>query len=76
MGQMTTKTPENMTATKLRGYDLIINEATGVTDLALIGEIEECMRHDIFHSTLDWQTRAQLHDAARLAMKIIAGVAQ
>jgi len=33
-------------------------------------EIEEIMRHDIFHSTLDWQTKAQLQRAAKLARRV------
>lgn len=32
-----------------------------------LGEIETIMRDDIFHSTLDWQSREQLTDAAREA---------
>ncbi len=51
-------------------YRDIISSATGVTDLEVIGELEEIMRHDIFHSTLDWQTREELEDAARLAVKV------
>lgn len=58
--------------TALRGYDLIIHEATGRTDPTELAEIEDCMRHDIFHSTLDWQTREQLHTAAREAEHIMA----
>ena len=34
-------------------------------------EIEEIMREDIFHSTLDWQTRAQLDRAAREAAALL-----
>ena len=34
-------------------------------------EIEDYMRHDIFHSTLDWQTLAQLKKAAKEAWKDI-----
>jgi hypothetical protein len=35
------------------------------------GMIEHIMRDDIFHSTLDWQTRAQLRGAARKAAKML-----
>jgi hypothetical protein len=44
----------------------IIQSATGAqtNDVALI---ENIMRDEIFHSTLDWQTREQLADAARRA---------
>ena len=34
--------------------------------------IEEIMREDIFHSTLDWQTRSMLQKAAREAVKLRA----
>lgn len=55
----------------IRGYGLIISEATGVTRRADLDEIEECMRQDIFHSTLDWQTRDQLKAAAREAWQVV-----
>lgn len=55
----------------LRGYAVIINEATRVTDTATLDKIEELMRHVIFHSTLDWQTREQLHAGAREALAVI-----
>ena len=32
-----------------------------------VEEIEEYMRQIIFHSTLDWQTKSQLIQAAKLA---------
>lgn len=50
----------------LTHYQRLIQQATGapVKDLA---QIENIMRDEIFHSTLDWQTRAQLADAARQA---------
>ncbi len=34
--------------------------------------IEFIMREDIFHSTLDWQSRAQLDRAARQAARMLA----
>lgn len=44
----------------------LIQDATGAPakDLA---QIENIMRDEIFHSTLDWQSREQLADAARQA---------
>jgi hypothetical protein len=44
----------------------LIHQATGAPaeDLA---RIENIMREEVFHSTLDWQTRKQLADAARQA---------
>ena len=58
-------------STELRGYALTISEATGVTDPAELASIEEVMRQDIFHSTLDWQTKAQLQEAAREAVEML-----
>ena len=48
----------------------LIQRATGApaADLALI---ENIMRDDIFHSTLDWQTREQLTGAARQAFTLL-----
>ena len=53
-------------------YAEIITKATGITHEGRLREIEDVMRHDIFHSTLDWQTRAELEGAARQA-KVILG---
>lgn len=58
-------------ATKLFGYALVIHEATGVTDPNDLADIEDSMRHDIFHSTLDWQTRPQLKRGAREAWELV-----
>lgn len=52
-------------------YHTTISDATKVTDLADLEEIEDCMRQDIFHSTLDWQTHEQLQAAAVEAWLII-----
>ena len=52
-------------------YDRMISEATGVTDPARLRKIEDVMRHTIFHSTLDWQTRAQFKRGARQALEVI-----
>jgi hypothetical protein len=52
-------------------YQKLISEATGVTDPEDLAEIEDCMRNDIFHSTLDWQTRAQLMKGAREAWQVV-----
>jgi hypothetical protein len=56
---------------KLTGYLVLIQEATGVTELDHIERIEDTMRNVIFHSTLDWQTREQLEQGAREALQII-----
>jgi len=34
-------------------------------------EVEDIMRHDIFHSTLDWQSRAQFDKGAREAYELL-----
>ena len=51
-------------------YQQIIIEATGVGEKDA-EYVEDIMRNDIFHSTLDWQTRAQLVRGARAAMKML-----
>ena len=56
---------------KLTGYQVLIQEATGVTELDHIERIVDTMRNVIFHSTLDWQTREQLEQGAREALQII-----
>ena len=55
----------------MSSYQQAIIEDTGCTpsDASMI---EHIMREDIFHSTLDWQTRAELRRAARKAAKILA----
>lgn len=48
----------------------LIQRATGAAGPDL-PRIENIMREDIFHSTLDWQTRAQLEQAAREAHQLL-----
>ena len=48
----------------------MIVDATGCKP-ADVAEIEDYMRHVIFHSTLDWQTAAQLKKAAKEAWRDI-----
>ncbi len=50
--------------------DAIIEDTGCSSDDAVM--IEHILREDIFHSTLDWQTRAELRSAARKAVKILA----
>jgi hypothetical protein len=45
-------------------YEKVIAQATGLTDINQIREVESYMRHIIFHSTLNWQTQEQLETAA------------
>lgn len=48
----------------MRSYHQLIAEATGISEAAVLDEIEDLMREVIFHSTLDWQTREELIAAA------------
>lgn len=52
-------------------YQDLIIKATGA-NMRDAGHIEDIMRNDIFHSTLDWQTRAQLVSAAKEAAELLA----
>ncbi|MBI4376521.1 MAG: hypothetical protein HY549_08735 [Elusimicrobia bacterium] len=49
--------------------DLII-KATGV-NAKDAGYVEDIMREDIFHSTLDWQSRTQFVRGAREAVELL-----
>ncbi len=55
---------------ELRGYSKSISEATGVTDQETLDKLEDYMRHEIFHSTLDWQTKAEFNKGAREALEM------
>ena len=52
-------------------YHQIIIAATGVGEKDAV-YIEDIIRNDIFHSTLDWQSRATLVRAAKEAMGLLA----
>jgi hypothetical protein len=54
----------------MSGYTEDIIEATGCSpeDAEMI---EEIMRNEIFHSTLDWQTEVEFRRAARKAAKML-----
>ena len=47
-------------------YQKLIIAVTGCNEQDA-AEIEDYMRHVIFHSTLDWQTKAQFNKAAKTA---------
>lgn len=51
-------------------YARSISKATGVTDPEVLRELEEIMRNEVFHSTLDWQTTSQFNKGAKEAKKI------
>jgi hypothetical protein len=56
----------------MTAYESLIIEDTGckLGDAPLI---EDIMRNEVFHSTLDWQTRGLLRQGARKAAKILEG---
>jgi len=51
-------------------YQNIIIKATGVS-VRDAGYVEDIMREDIFHSTLDWQSRVQFVRGAREAAEML-----
>jgi len=51
------------------GYADLIARATGVTS-DLLPILEEIMRTEVFHSTLDWQSAAEFREGARKAHRI------
>lgn len=52
-------------------YQHVITKATGRTDPEEIRRITDCMRSDVFKSTLDWQSQAQLEEGARIAVEVL-----
>lgn len=52
------------------GYQPMIMQATGcaAADAAMV---EDIMRNEVFHSTLDWQTRSEFRSVARKADRIL-----
>lgn len=52
------------------GYAKIIADSTGCS-AAEAPRVEEIMRDVIFHSTLDWQTNAELESAAKIAYAVV-----
>ena len=55
----------------LRGYRASIKQAVPEADITDLAEIEEIMRNDILHSTLDWVTPTQFDETARLAYEVL-----
>jgi hypothetical protein len=54
----------------MNSYKGLIIKATGVSGKDA-GYVEDIMREDIFHSTLDWQSKAQFVRAAREAVGLL-----
>lgn len=53
----------------MTGYHKQIQDATGCLD-SEVEEIEDIMRHHVFHSTLDWQTKEQFDEGAVMAYEV------
>lgn len=51
--------------------DELITRATAINEPSKIRQIENYMRDIVFHSTLDWQTAAQLEEAAQKAATVL-----
>lgn len=55
-------------------YTKAIAQALGVpvnaANIAMLDEVEDIMRNEIFHSTLDWQTKRQFNKGARDAKAV------
>ncbi len=52
-----------------RYQEMIIEDTNCTHDDAVM--IEQIMREDVFHSTLDWQSRANFRKGARDAIKML-----
>ena len=63
-------TKRQVPALKLGGYTSLIIESTGCAHVDA-AEIEEIMRQDIFHSTLDWLTLRQFIHGAKQAAALL-----
>ncbi len=48
----------------------LITEVTGETGSRALSEIEDILRHDVFHSTLDWQTKEELITGIKQAVEV------
>ncbi len=55
----------------MSGYTAILAEAVPGLTQTQYDIIEDTMRHVVFHGTLDWQTREQLHEGARQAFAVL-----
>ena len=52
-------------------YTKLITELTGITGEQTLALIEDCMRNDVFHSTLDWQTLEEFEVGAIKAISLL-----
>lgn len=67
----TNKIPRKMQTQiqELKPYQALIQEATSAP-VEILAILERIMREEIFHSTLDWQSRRQFFSAARKAYRM------
>ena len=56
---------------QLSYYKSRISEIIRIQDLEDLSRIEECMRSDIFHATLDWLTDKQFDEGALKAVNVL-----
>lgn len=59
----------NNKMTKLSYYAKLIIESTGCKE-SEVAEVEDIMRNDVVHSTLDWLTKAQFKKYAKQAYEV------
>lgn len=51
-------------------YSDMISSITGLTDRKALCAVEDHMRNDVLHSTLDWLSKAQFRSAAIKALQL------
>ena len=56
---------------RFHGYQQLISDATGVTAIALIDEIEECMRGETLNGCLDHLPSAEFKKLAGICSEVI-----
>lgn len=52
-------------------YQKLISKITGRSDSMELSKIEDVMRNDIFHSTLDWQSDEEFERGTKLAVSVL-----
>jgi len=67
--QKVVKQKKGKSADKLTGYEKSIIEYTGC-DIDEVKEVEDIMRNEIFHSTLDWQDKDLFKQGAKEAYEV------
>ena len=52
-------------------YHTVISQITGIQDFQDLQRLESCLRDDVFHSTLNWQTEKQFQEGVQKALKVL-----